>query len=128
VASVNQVILIGRVGKDPELRHTTGGTATCSFSLATTDRYTSQGEQKERTEWHTIVVWSKLAENVQKYVRKGSLVYIEGRLSYRSWEKDGQKRTATDVVANNVQFLDKRGDDGGQSGAPNSNSEPFPEM
>ena len=107
MASVNKVIVLGRLGKDPELRYTQGGTAVCSMSVATSEkRKDNQGNTQENTEWHRIVVWSKAAENCSKYLAKGREVYIEGRLQTRSWEdNNGQKRYATEIIANQVQFI-----------------------
>jgi single-strand DNA-binding protein len=105
MASVNKVILIGRLGRDPELK-TAGGTAVCNFSIAT-DEYAGKGKDR-RTEWHRITVWDKIAENCVKFLKKGSAVYIDGRLQTREWEKDGVKRSSTEIVANVVQFLDSR--------------------
>ncbi len=107
MAGVNKVILIGNLGRDPELRYTPGGQAVAEFSVATSESFTKQsGEKQERTEWHRIVVWGRVAENCAKYLAKGRTVYIEGRLQTREWEdKEGQKRRTTEVVAQTVQFL-----------------------
>ena len=107
---VNKVILIGNSGADPELRYTPGGTAVSNFSIATNESWTdSSGERQERTEWHRIVVWGRLAEICNQYLRKGSKVYIEGKLQTRSWEgQDGLKRYTTEVVARDMQLLDSR--------------------
>ena len=107
MASVNKVILVGNLGKDPELRYTPGGQAVCDLRIATTDSFTGRdGEKKESTEWHTVVVWGKQAENCKEYLSKGRQIYIEGRLQTRSWEdRDGKKRYTTEVVAEVVQFL-----------------------
>jgi single-strand DNA-binding protein len=112
MASVNKVILVGNLGKDPELRYTQSGVAFCSFSLATTDNWTDQsGQRQEKTEWHRITVWKKQAENCAKYLRKGSSAYVEGRLQTRSWDdqQSGQKRYSTEIVADNVKFLGSAG-------------------
>ncbi len=111
---VNKVILIGNAGADPELRYTPGGTAVSNFSIATNESWTdSSGERQERTEWHRIVVWGRLAEICNQYLRKGSKVYIEGKLQTRSWEgQDGLKRYTTEVVARDMQMLDSRSDIG----------------
>ncbi len=104
--SVNKVILVGNLGKPPELRHTQSGNAFCRLSLATKEQWTDQkGQKQEKTEWHNIIVWKKLAENTAKYCGKGSSIYVEGRLETRSWEENGQKRYATDVVAETVKFF-----------------------
>lgn len=116
---VNKVILIGNLGKDPELRYTPGGQPTASFSLATTERWNDKnGKRQERTEWHNIVTWGKLAELVNQYLKKGRSAYVEGRISTRSWDdRDGNKKYKTEIVANQVQFLSS-------SGAPQANSQP----
>lgn len=112
---VNKVILVGRLGRDPELRYTQGGQPVANFSLATNERWTSKdGERQERTEWHRIVVWGKQAELCGEYLSKGRQVYLEGRLQTREWEdKEGNKRQTTEVNANTIQFLGGRGDSGG---------------
>jgi len=111
MASVNKAILIGNLGRDPELRYTQGGQAVASFSIATTENFTKKtGEKEERTEWHRIVAWGRTAELCAQYLAKGRSVYIEGRLSTREWEdKEGQKRRTTEIVAQTVQFLGPRG-------------------
>jgi len=116
MASVNRVILIGNLGRDPELRYLQSGQAVTSFSVATNDRWTDrEGKPQERTEWHRVVVWGKQAENCANYLAKGRSVYIEGRLQTREWEdKEGQKRQTTEIVAQTVQFLGGR--DGAGSG------------
>lgn len=107
MASVNKVILIGNLGQDPEKRVTGSGQTVCTFSIATTDRWSDKGGQaQERTEWHRIVVWGPQAENCAQYLAKGRQAYIEGRLQTRQWDdKEGHKRTTTEVVAQRVQFL-----------------------
>ncbi len=108
---VNKVILIGNLGKDPEIRYTQNGTAVVNFSLATTDSWTKDGEANERTEWHNIVAWARLAEICNQYLQKGKQVYIEGRIQTRKWEdRDGNTRYTTEVVAQNMQMLGGRGD------------------
>jgi len=104
--SINKVILIGRLGQDPELKYTPSGAPVCNFSLATTENWTDKnGQKQERTEWHRIVVWGKLAELCNQYLSKGRQTFIEGNLQTRSWEKDGVKRYTTEINARNVQFL-----------------------
>ncbi|MGH9743299.1 MAG: single-stranded DNA-binding protein [Candidatus Acidiferrum sp.] len=119
--SVNKVILVGRLGRDPETRYTTGGQAVANFSLATDHSYKDRnGERQKRTEWHKIVAWRKLAEIIQQYLKKGSLVYIEGRIETREWQdKEGQKRYSTEIIANEMRMLGGRGDGaaGGAAGA-----------
>ncbi|PLX99830.1 MAG: single-stranded DNA-binding protein [Desulfuromonas sp.] len=113
--SVNKVILVGNLGKDPELRYTSSGTAVATFSLATSERYKDRsGEQQEKTEWHNIVTWRNLAEICGKYLHKGKQIYIEGRIQTRSYDdRDGNKRYITEIVADQMQMLGSRGDDGG---------------
>lgn len=119
---VNKVILVGHLGKDPEVRHLDGNNTVANFPLATSESYTTRdGNKVEQTEWHNIVLWRKLAEIAEKYVKKGSLVFIEGRLRTRSWDdKDGNKRYTTEVIASSMQMLDKKGDNNG--GDSNYNS------
>lgn len=107
--SVNKVILVGHVGRDPETRHLDKGVAVSNFSLATTETYVAKtGEKISNTEWHNIVAWRGLAEIVEKYVKKGSQLYIEGRLKTRNYEKDGVKHYVTEVYADEMQLLGKR--------------------
>jgi single-strand DNA-binding protein len=115
--SVNKVILVGRLGRDPETRYTGAGQAVANFSVATDETYRDKaGERQKRTEWHKIVVWGKQAEIAQQYLKKGSLVFIEGRIQSREWQdKEGQKRTSFEIVANNFRMLGGRGD-GAQGG------------
>ena len=116
MGSVNKVILIGNLGRDPEVRYTTSGTPVANFTMATTDRWNdpASGERKEKTEWHRVVVWAKQAEIVGEYLRKGRQVYIEGSLQTREWtDRDGNKRYTTEVRAQRVQMLGRRGDDEG---------------
>lgn len=110
--SVNKVILVGRLGRDPETRYTGGGQAVANFSMATDESYKDKnGEKQKRTEWHKIVVWGKLAEIAQQYLKKGSLIFIEGRIQSREWQdKEGQKRTSFEIVANNFRMLGGRAD------------------
>jgi single-strand DNA-binding protein len=116
--SVNKVILVGRLGRDPETRYTGGGQAVANFSVATDETYKDRnGERQKRTEWHKIVVWGKQAEIAQQYLKKGSLIFIEGRIQSREWQdKEGQKRTSFEIVANNFRMLGGRGDGGGSGG------------
>jgi single-strand DNA-binding protein len=106
--SVNKVILIGRLGKDPELKYTASGTPFCRFSMATDDTWNDKasGERQEKTEWHNIVVWDRLAEICNQYLTKGKLIYIEGKLQTREWDdQDGNKRRTTEVVARDMVML-----------------------
>jgi single-strand DNA-binding protein len=124
MAGINKVILIGNLGRDPELRYTQNGQPVANFSLATSENWTdkSSGEKVEKTEWHRVVVWGRTAEHCSQYLAKGRTVYIEGRLQTRDWEdKEGQKRSTTEVNAQTVQFL------GGPRGQGTSDSETMPE-
>jgi single-strand DNA-binding protein len=116
--SVNKVILVGRLGRDPETRYTGGGQAVANFSIATDETYKDKnGERQKRTEWHKIVVWGKQAEIAQQYLKKGSLIFIEGRIQSREWQdKEGQKRTSFEIVASNFRMLGGRAD-GAAAGA-----------
>ena len=116
MGSVNKVILVGNLGKDAEVRVTPGGQSVASFSIATTENWTSkEGEKKEQTEWHRIVLWGKPAESLQPYLVKGKQVYLEGRLQTRQWEKEGQKHYTTEVKADKIVLLG--GGAGGGSGS-----------
>lgn len=108
---VNRAFLIGRLGRDPELRYTAAGKPVATFSIATDERYVdSEGNRQTNTEWHRIVVWSRLAEICGQYLRKGKLVFIEGRIQTREWDdRDGNKRYTTEIVAQNMQMLDRGG-------------------
>jgi len=110
MAGINKVILIGRLGSDPELRYTSDGTAVTNFRIATSDEWTDRvtGEKRERTEWHRIVAWRKTAELCGEYLTKGRQVYIDGKLQTKSWEKDGVTRYSTEIIATHVQFLGSR--------------------
>ncbi len=111
--SINKVILVGNVGKDPEIRYIDTNVGVANFTLATTERgfKTQNGKEiPERTEWHNIVAWRGLADLAEKYIRKGSQLYIEGKIRTRSWEKDGVKRYTTEVYADTIQLLGKRSD------------------
>ena len=121
---INKVILIGNLGADPETRYSQGGNAVTRLRVATTEGWRDRqtGEQQERTEWHTVVCFSRLAEIAGEYLRKGSKVYIEGSLSTSSWEQDGQKRYRTEIIARDLQMLDGRG--GAGSDAAPSGFEP----
>ncbi|HEX8171442.1 MAG TPA: single-stranded DNA-binding protein [Thermoanaerobaculia bacterium] len=112
---INKVILVGRLGKDPEIRSTPGGTSVAKFTVATDERFTDRtGEKQERTEWHNIVAWGKLGEICGQYLRKGKLVYIEGSIRTDSWDdkESGQKKYRTEIVARDMKMLDRRGDEG----------------
>ncbi len=111
MSGVNKVILVGRLGKDPEVRNLENGVSVANFTMATSETYKDRttGEKKETTEWHNIVLWRGLAEISQRYLHKGDLVYIEGKLRTRSWEKEGVTRYTTEVVADNMTMLGSRG-------------------
>jgi single-strand DNA-binding protein len=111
MAGINKVILIGRLGSDPEVRYTPSGVAVANFNIATSEEWKDKdsGERKERTEWHRIVAWRRLGEICGEYLSKGRQVYVEGRLQTRDWEdRDGNKRYTTEIVATDVQFLGTR--------------------
>lgn len=118
MAGVNKAIIVGNLGRDPEMRYTPSGVAVASFSVATSDEWKDKdtGHKQERTEWHRIVAWRGLGEVCGKYLRKGSQVYIEGKIQTKSWEdKDGIQRYATDIIAQNMQMLGGPKQGGGQS-------------
>ncbi|MCO4293385.1 single-stranded DNA-binding protein [Solitalea sp. MAHUQ-68] len=111
MSGINKVILVGHLGKDPELRHLEGGVKVASFPLATSETYTKDGKKIEQTEWHNIVMWRGLADIAEKFLVKGKLVYIEGKLRTRSWEdKEGHKRYQTEIVADNFTMLGRKSD------------------
>ena len=123
MASLNKWIGIGNLGKDPEIRRTPGGTSVASFSIATTEKFSDRsGNRQEKTEWHNIVMWDKMAELAEKYLKKGSSVYIEGKLQTTSWEDKGGggKKYKTEIVANQIQFL------GGKSSSQQSTPQDLP--
>lgn len=115
MSGVNKVIILGRVGKDPETKSMQNGQMVANFSVATSESYKDKttGEKKETTEWHNIVLWRGLAEIAQKYVKKGDMVYIEGKLKTRSWEKDGVTRYVTEIVGDSMQLLGGKRQDSG---------------
>src|SRR6187551_2860671 len=127
MSGVNKVILVGRLGKDPEVRNLENGAVVANFSIATSESYKDRttGEKKEITEWHNIVVWRALAEISQKYLHKGDMVYIEGKLRTRSWEKDGVTRYTTEIVGDNMTMLSPRST--GSSTYANAESSAVPE-
>ena|SRR6188768_2770298 len=140
MGSVNKVILVGNLGKDAEVRVTPGGQSVASFSIATTENWTSkEGEKKEQTEWHRIVLWGKTAETLQPYLVKGKQIYLEGRLQTRQWEKEGQKHYTTEVKADKIVLLggggagsggsrggDRQVERGGDSGYQDPMRDPAP--
>jgi len=111
MASLNKVMLIGNLGKDPEVRYTASGQAVASFNLATSEKFKNKsGEWEERTEWHRVTLWARLAEIAGEYLSKGKTVYIEGRLQTREYEKDGIKRYTTEIVGEKMQMLSPKGE------------------
>lgn len=117
--SVNKAILVGRLGRDPESRFTSSGQQVCNFTLATDESFKDRaGERQKRTEWHRIVLWGRLAEISQQYLKRGTQVYIEGRIQTRQWDdRSGNKRTTTEIIANVMRILSSRGEGAG-AGAP----------
>ena len=117
MGSVNRVILVGNLGRDAELRYTPAGAAVANFSIATTETWTDKntGQRQEHTEWHRVDLWGKRAEALQQYLTKGLKIYVEGSLRTRQWEdRDGNKRYSTDIRADRIEFLDRRGEGGGR--------------
>ena len=110
-SGINKVILVGNLGQDPEVKYTAGGAAVTTLSLATSESWKDKdtGSDQEKTEWHRVVLWRRLAEIAGEYLKKGSKVYIEGQLQTRKWEQDGQTRYTTEVVGRDMQFLDSKG-------------------
>lgn len=127
MASVNKVILVGNLGRDPEVRYMPNGEAVCNFSIATTDNWKDKnGQRQERTEWHNIVMYRKLAEIAGEYLKKGRPVYLEGRLQTRKWQtKEGQDRYTTEIIADQMQMLGGRDGGGGGGGASYDGGEDF---
>lgn len=123
MASLNKVMLIGNLGKDPEVRYTAAGTAVASFSLATSEKFKNKnGEWEEKTEWHNITLWARLAEIAGEYLAKGKTVYIEGRLQTRKWQdRDGKDRYTTEIVGEKMQMLSGKGDGGRGEGGGRQN-------
>ena len=130
--SVNKVILVGRLGRDPETRYTSSGQAVCNFTLATDETFKDRaGERQKRTEWHRIVMWGRQAEIAQQYLRKGSLVYLEGRIQSRQWDdSEGNKRTTVEIVANVMRMLGPRAEAAPPEAEPAAAAEegPAPEI
>ncbi len=129
MASLNKVMLIGNLGKDPEVRYTAGGTAVASFSVATSERFKNKnGEWEEKTEWHNVTLWARLAEIAGEYLSKGKTVYIEGRLQTRKWQdRDGKDRYTTEIVGEKMQMLSGKGEGNGgarQGGGRPASQEP----
>ena len=129
MAGVNKVILVGNLGKDPEVRHLDNGIAVANFSLATTESYTNkQGERVNQTEWHNIVLWRGLADVAEKYLKKGNSIYVEGKISTRKWEdKEGNTRYSTDIIADKMTMLGSKSDNSNTSTeSRTSSTEPKP--
>lgn len=121
MAGINKVILVGNLGRDPEMRYTQNNVAVCSFSIATSETYKDRnsGEKITQTEWHNIVLWRGLAETAEKYLRKGSSVYIDGKIRTRKWEdQQGQTRYTTEIIADTMQMLDRRDNNSDHPAAP----------
>jgi len=126
--SVNKVIILGRLGQDPELKHTPNGASVCNFSVATSERWKDKnsGQDMEKTEWHRVVVWGKLAESCNQYLSKGREAFVEGRLETRTWEQDGVKRYTTEINATTVQFIGGQGDASQSNNPPGKQKAPAP--
>lgn len=120
MSGVNKVILVGRLGKDPEVRNLENGATVANFTMATSESYKDKttGDKKEITEWHNIVLWRGLAEIAAKYLHKGDMVYVEGKLRTRSWEKEGVTRYTTEIVGDNMTMLSTQKSGGGGGGNP----------
>ena len=116
-SGINKVIIVGNLGQDPEIKYTAGGAAVTTLSIATSDSWKDKdsGMDQERTEWHRVVLWRRLAEIAGEYLKKGSKVYIEGQLQTRKWEQEGQTRYTTEIIARDMQFLDSRGSSNNES-------------
>ena len=116
-SGINKVIIVGNLGQDPEIKYTAGGAAVTTLSIATSDSWKDKdsGMDQERTEWHRVVLWRRLAEVAGEYLKKGSKVYIEGQLQTRKWEQEGQTRYTTEIIAKDMQFLDSRGSSNNES-------------
>ena len=131
-SGINKVILVGNLGQDPEVKFTAGGAAVTTLSIATSDSWKDKdsGMDKERTEWHRVVLWRRLAEIAGEYLKKGSKVYVEGQLQTRKWEQEGQTRYTTEIIARDIQFLDSRGsaNTSNPEGATTTNEEAAPDV
>tara|TARA_B100001094_G_scaffold277019_1_gene285569 strand:+ start:712 stop:1068 length:357 start_codon:yes stop_codon:yes gene_type:complete len=116
MSTLNRVTLLGNLGGAPELRYTQSGNSVCSFSIATTEKWSKDDEKREKTQWHKIVVWGKQGENCAKYLRKGRSVLVEGKLESRSWEdKEGNKKYSVEIIASNVVFVGSQKNGGSES-------------
>ena len=127
MSGVNKAIIVGRLGKEPEVRHLENGASVANFPVATSEVYKDRnsGERKEQTEWHNVVLWRGLADVAEKYLKKGDMVYIEGKLRTRSWEKDGITRYTTEIVGDNMTMLGSAGGGGGSSPSQQSQQESY---
>ena len=123
-SGINKVILVGNLGQDPEVKYTAGGAAVTTLSIATSDSWKDRdtGEDQERTEWHRVVLWRRLAEIAGEYLKKGSKVYVEGQLQTRKWEQEGQTRYTTEIIARDIQFLDSKGTSSNTQSPENSDT------
>ena len=129
MSGVNKCMIIGRLGQDPTISYTPSGVAVANFTVATSEEWKDKdtGEKQERTEWHRIVIWRRLAEVVGEYLSKGSQVYIEGKLQTREWEdKDGNRRFTTEIVGQNMQMLDSKGGSAADGGPPEDDGSTIP--
>lgn len=128
MAGVNKVILVGNLGKDPEIRHLDNGIAVANFSLATTESYTNkQGERVNQTEWHNVVLWRGLADVAEKYLKKGNSIYVEGKINTRKWEdKEGVTRYSTDIIADKMTMLGSKSDNSNSAATAVSPAESSP--
>ncbi|MFH1153723.1 MAG: single-stranded DNA-binding protein [Pseudomonadota bacterium] len=129
MAGLNKVMIIGNLGRDPEIRYSQQGLAVVKLAVATSDEWTDKnsGQKQEKTEWHRVVVFGKQGENCEKFLSKGSKVYVEGRLQTSSYEKEGQTHYSTDIIAANVMFLSGKGDAGGAQGGGGYVPDPGPQ-
>tara|TARA_Y100001972_G_C7666449_1_gene337095 strand:+ start:2765 stop:3211 length:447 start_codon:yes stop_codon:yes gene_type:complete len=129
MSGVNKVIIVGRLGKEPEVRHLENGASVANFPVATSEVYKDRntGERKEQTEWHNVVLWRGLADVAEKYLKKGDMVYVEGKLRTRSWEKDGITRYTTEIVGDNMTMLGNSGGGGQASGGSQQTQDRYQE-
>lgn len=130
MSGVNKVIIVGRLGRDPEVRHLENGASVANFSVATSETYKDRntGERREQTEWHNVVLWRGLADIAEKYLHKGDMVYIEGKLRTRSWEKDGITRYTTEIVGDNMTMLSPKGTNEGDGYRQAPTTTPQPQV
>lgn len=126
MSGINLVIVLGRLGQDPELKAVGQGSTVCRLNVATSEKWTKDGQKHEKTEWHRLVVWGKLADICGKYLQKGSQAYFQGKLQTRSWEKNGEKKYTTEIIVNKVEFLSRT--TGKQESYENDKSEQEPDF